>query len=275
MSTQHHESNFRARQLGRELARLRDLARLTQEDAGQRVRFSGKKMSRLEKGQIPDFNGYRALLGIYRVPMTEFELYVRMWERAKEKGWWHGSGADDLGYIGLEHYASAVLTYQLAFVPALLQTPDYARESLRGRTPEDVDRNVSARQRRQERLTSEEPLRLHAVVDEIALRVPMAPGVQEAQLRFLLQQARLDTVTVQVVPTAVGNHRGLSGPFTLLTFDGDGQQDTVHTEAAFGAALADGAEQVESARSRFRELAGLALREAESLALIERIADAR
>ncbi|MEV6827693.1 Scr1 family TA system antitoxin-like transcriptional regulator [Amycolatopsis sp. NPDC051102] len=57
--------NYRRRQLGRTLRKLREAAGLSQEDAGRPLRFSTSKMSRIEQGYIPGYNDFLALLDRY------------------------------------------------------------------------------------------------------------------------------------------------------------------------------------------------------------------
>jgi transcriptional regulator with XRE-family HTH domain len=48
-----NEPNYRTRQLGRTLRRLREAAGMSQEELGRPLRFSKSKMSRIEQGYIP------------------------------------------------------------------------------------------------------------------------------------------------------------------------------------------------------------------------------
>jgi hypothetical protein len=54
------------------------------------------------------------------------------------------------------------------------------------------------------------------------------------QLRHIADRAEQDDlITVRVIPFAAGAHRGLSGPFTLLEFDG-GLPDVLYIDAGRG-----------------------------------------
>ena len=78
---------------------------------------------------------------------------------ANAPGWW--SQYSDLlppwfqNYLGLEEAATLIRTYEVQFVPGLLQTEAYMRALIRtGRAadrPEDIDRRVALRQQRQDR----------------------------------------------------------------------------------------------------------------------------
>ncbi len=269
-------SNYRARQLGRELARLRERARLTQAEAGEPVRFTHKKVSRIEKGQLPDFNGLRGLLDVYGLPVNDWPPYIRMWERARDKGWWHGYGVSDKGYVSLEHHASEVWDFQLSYIPGLLQTPDYVRALFSSPNSKRISKtaasNMEVRARRQDRLTADQPLIFNALIDESALRRQFPGKIMAEQLRYIVERAQLDSVSVRVIPSSAGHHRGMAGSFTLLAFPEVEEPDLVYLEHSFGAVHIDSLEQVRSASLKFKELTALSLSEADSIAFMERLA---
>ena len=64
---------------------------------------------------------------------------LRLAREAARPGWWHQYGEILPGwfefYIGLEAAASRIRTYEMQFVPGLLQTPEYARAVIRGGHP--------------------------------------------------------------------------------------------------------------------------------------------
>ncbi len=120
-------------------------------------------------------------------------------------------------YLGLEQAAGIIRTYEVQFVPGLLQTPDYARAVLEigaGDTGElEVEQLVSVRMRRQQILRRPTPPRLWAVIDEAALRRPIGgTSVARAQLRHLIEMARLSHVNIQVAPLRAGSRAVSDGP---------------------------------------------------------------
>jgi transcriptional regulator with XRE-family HTH domain len=151
------EPNLRVRVLARALRELRERARMTQQEAGDRLRFTNRKMSRIETGQVPSFHELQAMLDVYGLISTEWPPYVAMWERAKEKGWWHTYGIPNRGYVPLEAQASEIRAFQLGMVHGLLQTESYVRAVFTGaadpahHTPTSVARGVEIRRRRQRR----------------------------------------------------------------------------------------------------------------------------
>jgi transcriptional regulator with XRE-family HTH domain len=185
--------NARKRLLANKLRRLREDAGLTQVEAGEPMRFNKNKMSRIELGHLPDYNGFLALLDRYGVIVSDYDGWIRQYDRAWEKGWWHAYGLDDKGYIALEADADEVRTYQLGFVPGLLQTKAGMRATFAGaRDPMSgrrLENEIAVRLRRQTRLTEDPQLKFHAIIDESVLRRPdLLPDEQCAQLEHILER---------------------------------------------------------------------------------------
>jgi len=122
----------RRKRLGIELRQLREQARLTCEDVGQRLDCSGTRISRMETGRISVRPGdVRELLEIYGVLGEEADALVQLAREARRKGWWHTYGRVlptwFEPYVGLESEAAALRDFQCMVVPGLLQTKEYAR----------------------------------------------------------------------------------------------------------------------------------------------------
>jgi transcriptional regulator with XRE-family HTH domain len=264
-----NEPNYRRRQLGRALRRLREAAGMSQEEVGRPLRFSKSKMSRIEQGYIPGYNDFLALLDRCGVIVSDYEQYVRMFDYAKEKGWWHAFGLNDLGFVSIEAEASTLHTYELGFVPGLAQTEAYMRTTFAAtRAPaagDHLEKQIAVRLRRKIRLFEEPLLTLHAVIDETALR--RAPCDRE-QLDHLAELSGLPNVTVQVIPQTLGTHDGLHSNFTVVGFPDVAEPDIAYVEYGFGALQIEKDSEVRAARLLFDHLADLALDEQDSLALI-------
>lgn len=109
--------------------------------------------------------------------------------------------------MALEDISTGIRTWQGAFVPGLLQTPDYARALAIGNAdwddPDDIERFVEAKIARQARLTDTNPLSLWAVVGEGALRQLVGGReVMRVQLAHLAEASRLPNVRLQVLPSS-------------------------------------------------------------------------
>jgi hypothetical protein len=105
----------------------------------------------------------------------------------------------------LEAKSSTLRAFESAFIPGLLQTPEYARYLLAESsafhgTPCDLDRSVRARMQRQQVLYARGK-RFHFVVTEAALRHLVCPQqVLVAQLDRLLPLSVLPGVQFGVIP---------------------------------------------------------------------------
>ncbi|WP_199440647.1 helix-turn-helix domain-containing protein [Umezawaea beigongshangensis] len=257
------ETTFRQRRLGKALRVLRERARLTQIEAARGLRYDHRKLSRIENGQRPEYHAFRAMLDLYGLTVPEWEPYLDLYDRACEKGWWQAYGLEDQGFISVENDATAVREFQLGYVPGLLQTEDYMREvfgsSSVARSEKWIDAQVEIRLRRQQRLIEPEPLRLHAIVAESALRT------SDRQRRVVRRRMELPNVTVQVLPS--GFHDGLLGSFTVL--DLPEHHGIVYVEHVAGSVHIDGPERVGATRLLFEHLSERALTPEQSAAWIE------
>jgi hypothetical protein len=197
---------------------------------------------------------------------------------ARQPGWWRAYGLGNNSYIAFETEAARIQDFTGTYVPGLMQTADYARALMLAvpvrRSAAQLDNEVAARTYRQQRLTSvENPLELVAVIDESALHRPVGgPDVLRGQLGRIAALAGLDTVTLRVLPTAVGAHAALPSGFTILNFGNLGEPDMAYVEHTLGALSLDKDGDVARARLTFERVLADALDPAESLALVHRLA---
>ncbi|MFF9726389.1 helix-turn-helix domain-containing protein [Streptomyces gardneri] len=221
----------RRRRLGQELRKLREAKNMTAEQVAERLLVSQSKISRLENGRRSiSQRDVRDLCGVYEV---EDERMVD----SRQQGWWHAFGDIPYSvYIGLETDAESLRMYESQIIPGLLQTPAYAEAVISGAMPEstpaDIDKRVTVRTRRQERIRDEErPLRLWAVIDEGALhRIVGSRQLMVQQLEHLVEQSHLPHVTVQVIPFEMGAHPGISGQYSILEFPDTSDSSVVYIE---------------------------------------------
>jgi transcriptional regulator with XRE-family HTH domain len=243
--------------VGAQLRRLREARGLTREAAGYRIRASESKISRLELGRV----GFKDrdisdLLELYGVEdETQREALVALAREANSPGWWHSY--DDVlpnwfqTYVGLEEAASLIRSYEIQFLPGLLQTEAYARAVVSAGAPEattaDVERRVHLRVTRQKilRRPTSAPA-LWAVVDEAALHRPIGGSkVMKEQVEHLLELMELPNVTLQVMPFRFGGHAGEGGAFTILRFPEPELPDVVYVEQLVSAYYLDKRDYVE------------------------------
>ena len=226
--------------LGARLRRLRQAAGVTRDSAGDAIRASGSKISRLELGRT----GFKQrdvsdLLSFYGVgDSAEREDLLALARQANAAGWWH-SYSDVLPawfepYLGLEQAASIIRSYDVQFIPGLLQTPDYARAVVRlmdGAPEAAVEQAVALRMRRQRLLHREHPPHLWTIIDETALRRPIGGrAVMLAQVDHLIRMSRRPHITIQVMPFSAGGHTGTGAQMIQLRFPEGLLPDLVYQE---------------------------------------------
>ncbi|MEA3528199.1 helix-turn-helix transcriptional regulator [Nocardia implantans] len=236
--------------LGARMRRLREACGISLEEAGEAIRGSHSKISRLELGRT----GFRErdlvdLLALYGVTdERECAEFKRLAEQANTSGWWQ-SDTDWLPkwfdtYLGLEHAAQLIRCYEPRVVPELLQTPEYARALFVLAHPhedeEAIERRVALRMRRQEILTRPDPPQMWLIVEEAALRRRIGGSqVWLAQLDHLLRVADAPNITVQVLADHVGGPAVSDGAFTMLRFAESDLPDIVYLQQLTGALYLD------------------------------------
>jgi transcriptional regulator with XRE-family HTH domain len=242
--------------LGTQLRRLREASGISREDAGHAIRASHAKISRLELGRV----GFKErdvtdLLALYRVTdEQERAAILDLMRQANTRVWWQEHS--DLvstwfeQYLRLEQVAQVVRTYQVQFVPGLLQTEEYARAVIthgnRNKTPHEIDRRVRLRMDRQRILDQPDAPHLWAVIDEAALTRPFGPpDVMKGQLQHLLDASAAPNVHIQVLPFASGGHAAAGGSFSLLRFAEPDLPDVVYLEQLTSAVYLDKRADVE------------------------------
>lgn len=242
--------------LGAQLRRLRENKGIGREAAGWEIRASDSKISRMELGRV----GFKErdvadLLTLYDVTDEgERDALLALARRANSPGWWHRYN-DVLpnwfqSYLGLEAAATIIRTYEVQFVPGLLQTRDYARGVVRlghGRASADeIERRVNLRIARQHVLTRPDAPHLWAVVDEAALRRPIGgPDVMYGQITALIEATKLPNVRLQMIPFDAGGHAAAGGAFTILRFPDHDLPDVVYIEQLTGALYLDKRDDVD------------------------------
>ncbi|GIE93004.1 helix-turn-helix domain-containing protein [Paractinoplanes rishiriensis] len=228
-------------QLGAHLRALRLAKGLTREEAGHPIRASESKISRMELGRV----GFKErditdLLLLYGVDdPAEHQRVLALTREANRPSWWHAYG-DVLdnwfhNYLDLEQAAELIRTYEIQFVPGLLQTDAYARAVIRlghdAASRDEIDKRAELRMTRKQLIMRPDGPRLWAVVDEAVLRRPIGGReVFREQLEALLDSCRLPNVRIQVMPFDSGGHSASGGAFSILRFPYEELSDVVYIE---------------------------------------------
>jgi transcriptional regulator with XRE-family HTH domain len=272
----------RRRQLMTELKRLREATGLTQEEVAGQLDWHPTKIMRIETGRTaPHPNDVRVMLGLYGVsdPGVLSGL-LKLAKDARQRGWWYSYKDVLLSrfelFLGLESEADTIRDFELAMIPGLLQTDEYARELIRGLMaydPAEIERRVELRMARQKILTREDAPQLWAILDEAAVRrVVGGKAIMKAQLLHLANCAEQARVTLQVLPYTAGPHPGQAGPFIILGFAEPTEPEVVYMETVGGNLYVDKPEEVRLFTTVFDQLRAVALSPAQSRAMLQALA---
>jgi transcriptional regulator with XRE-family HTH domain len=271
---------IRQRELGMRLRQYRTAKSLTVEEVAKELLCSPTKISRDETGaRRPTLRDVRDLCRIYGVGAEESAELMELARQAREQGWW--TKYDDLKitpFIGMEQAATAITCFGMYFVPALLQTEDYASEIIKGIAPKiDPDilgQRVEARMRRQGLLWQPQPPRYRAVLDEAALhRQVGGPLVMKAQLDKILSLMREERALIQVIPYEVGAYAAIDSNFDYLEFGTSELPDLVFVEGLVSHLYLEKSDDLKRYREAIEYLRDEALNPRDSAKRIEEIRD--
>ncbi|MGN9760599.1 helix-turn-helix domain-containing protein [Streptomyces sp. SD31] len=264
--------------VGVQLTGIREDFGLSQDQAARAAGFSPAKLSRIEAGKgrrPPTEADVRTLLELYQAEEYEASVLLQLLRRAGEPGWWQRYDKrlmpewfDRL--VGLQEAATAIRTFELQYVPGLLQTEAYAQAVVERGLPSapgrEVQRRVELRMRRRELLHRPDAPQLWAIVDEsVLLRMLGSREVMREQLEYLEEMARRPHVTLQIVPLDVTNASAPAIPVTYLRFGGIDLPDIVYLEHIKSAAFLEDQDETEEYRIVLDRLGDEALNPRESL----------
>jgi len=243
-------------QLGARLRSLRQAKGLTRDQAGYAIRGSESKISRMELGRVAfKERDVSDLLKLYGVEdAEEHDRLLTLAREANTPGWWHAYG-DVLSnwfqnYLDLEQSAELIRTYEVQFVPGLLQTDAYARAVIMlghgTAEPWEISRRADLRMARKQLLQRENSPKLWAVIDEAVLRRPIGGRqVLRQQIEALLEASSMPNVRLQVIPFATGGHAAAGGALSLLRFPRQDLPDVVYIEHLISGLYLDKREDVD------------------------------
>lgn len=245
--------SLQAQLLGRRLRELREDAGKTLRDAADYLQRNPSTVSRFESGEYlvrrPDF---LALLELYEVSHAEERrALLKILDEVREEGWWKdfqaATGIGDqtlLDVVWLESQARVVRAVVVALLPGLLQTREYATEAIERwdptGSPTSHEEMVNLRLQRQQILEGDNPTRLEVIMDEAALRRPLA-GVEQhrRQLAHLLDMAARPNIVITVLPFSAGWHPALEGSLYLFEMPDPYPRHFGFVETPAGAKLVD------------------------------------
>jgi transcriptional regulator with XRE-family HTH domain len=270
----------RRKQLGAALRQLREAAKISMDEVAAHLDRSRSGISQMETGRTaPRKPDLESLLRLYGADDQTAAALEELRREGSKRGWWSTYKLPDYlaDLVGLEDDAIKERVVELELIPALLQTPDYAKavHVVGSYSPPaaEIERRVAVRMQRQRRLVGAEPLEFSAVVSEAALlRTAADPDVGPEQLRHLVEKAELLNVSLRVLPFRVGLHGSMSGSFILLDFAPGVSVSAAYQEYAAGGHMVDDQDVVRLLSDLHNRLRGQALGDDESLALIAELA---
>jgi transcriptional regulator with XRE-family HTH domain len=222
---------IRQRELGKRLRDLRTQRNLTVQDVAAELLCSATKISRLETAaRRPVLRDVRDLCKLYDADKSTTEQLMELAREAHGQVWWTQYEDIELNpYLGLEQVAAAITSFTAFYIPALLQTEEYARNIIRTvaprMDPDVLKQRVEVRMRRQELLEDDGRPRYRVLLDEAVLHRRIgSSAVMAAQLEKVTTAAREGKAVVQVVPFGAGKSAAAQDSnFILWEFDEDQQ----------------------------------------------------
>lgn len=272
--------------VGGALRRYRENLGRTLEDAAAVLECDRSKISRIETGQRGiRVKELRELLTEYGVD-DEHQVVLAAIADPRGARRRYGTYADAVpgpwqDYLLLETAASQISVYEAQRIPALLQTPEYAR-ALAAAEPgladeESQDKAVEATLARQRAIRGERKPDIHLIVGEAALRQQVGgEAVMEGQLGMLAGiSGDSDVITIQVLPFTSGAHAAAAvGSLAVLRFAEALRLGVVHLGGAGGGICLDGQEDLAAYARMFDELGVSALNRARSALMLRGLATA-
>jgi transcriptional regulator with XRE-family HTH domain len=276
------------RSIAAALKQLREESGKNLNEVAEDLMISTSKLSRLENAQgKPQARDIRDLIQYYEIRGTPLAGSLQRWVTAAQRqGWWTDFDDEVLGnplgglgldaHLGYEADAKVERIYTLPFVPALLQTREYAEAIFRDmehRTEDEIDQLLDVRARRQQALSFREglaPLRLIAVTHESSLRQAVgSPEVLRNQLDALVERSKAENVSLHVLPFEARPVFTMTCMYAYFEYqDADLEQDVVNIETPAGYWSIENPAKVAQYRKAHDALVKASLDEDESRALI-------
>jgi hypothetical protein len=268
--------------IGAELSRYRREVPMSLSELSSATGIGKPKLGHMETGRYQQFpDDIEAVLRVCGAGSAAVERLTSLAGRSDAKAWWApwANVVPDWfkTYVGLEGLADAAFVFESMVIPGLLQTEGYAEALTLGTgfiRPDHAERFVAFRQARARRITDDEPLSLHAVIGEAALRLRVnGDEIRRNQLAHLAAMAELPHVNIQVIRPEDGPHAaGAIGKFVLLDFAH--VRPIAYTEVLDGAMYVQDPDGVRTYSMVADNLRQVALSPTESLALIRGLAGA-
>jgi transcriptional regulator with XRE-family HTH domain len=275
------------RVLGRRLRELREVAGMSRANAARRCEMGAQTLWRLETGRNSETKRMvvNALCDTYEASAEDRRELLWLVEESRKDGWWQSSFADAVVpeaemFLGLEHAAREIFTWQTTTMPGLLQTHGYRYAMWEiakplGRSIE-LDREIALLQRRQARLHNSSDFTFEAALSEAVLRHPIGGAeIMAEQMDHLLEMSVLPQVSLRVVPLDARDHLGWTTKhFVYLEFPEHvnpalTEPPVVYVEGFTGSLYLDKPSEIEQYQAARASILQVALDESDTQRLIE------
>jgi transcriptional regulator with XRE-family HTH domain len=245
--------------LGRLVRTFRDAAGLTQKGLAGALGYTNGWVSNVENGQLrPRPEQVTALEQELGVPPGALMNVYEQLDGETLPGWFRE-------WVDEEERADVLRTFELALVPGLLQTEEYAQALL----PND-QAAVTRRMDRQKILARDHPPMLHVVLDEAVLyRARGGAKIMRAQLEHLIASVG-PRLTLQIVRSEK-NPRS-TGAFNIATVDGS---EVGYVETVIRGIVTSGREDIAELLAAWEAVRTFALSQEESIEFIRKVIEER
>jgi hypothetical protein len=252
------------------------------DEAADHLKARRPTVSRYETGEVlPVWSTVHMLLTFYRATEEDLAQAARLFDDAKDepRSVRLTAGASKAFRKLVNAEREAVRERRLApfVIPGLLQTKRYAQALIEAGSalhdPEmRLDSAVATRMERQEPLEGPDPMLLHALIDEAAIRREIGgTTVLREQLDHLLVVADRPNITLQVIPYTAGGYGTMNGSFVIVDYPEPDAVPGVYLEYPAGGAWVDNEADVKRFTTTFDQVAARALSPADTTDLIHQL----
>lgn len=216
---------IRAIWLGEAMRRIRDESGLTAKEAGAHVERDGSSITRMEAGEMPVaedvLQRFMDMCGVTD-PHERADL-ESIRRDAAQTGWWDGYRGDVVPTLldrsWVESKAISIRAFDMAHLPGLLQTPEYAKGVMRAFNPDapdlDIQRWLEVRITRQNIIIRHHPTPFQCIIDEQLLRREVGDTETMAgQLDYLVEASGRKNIDIRVLPSS--KFFGTMGSFAVM-----------------------------------------------------------
>lgn len=216
----------------------------------------------------------------------ELDIMVGLVEKSRTDAWWGAFHDVVPGWmerlISVEASARSIRTYQLQYIPGLLQTGPYARALMRahcepGMDSAQIERNVERRSDvrliRQRLLQCSSPPQYYAVMDEnVLVRNVGGTAVMREQLRQLYSwEENREHVHLRIIPFDRGAEAlAPAASMTHLAFPPGRDMDMLYLEVPDGGTYVTNPNDLHRYKLALTSLWKLAANRTETLAILDR-----